>query len=158
MIMMCPCGLQLPYQSCCEPLHQFKKVAQDAQMLMRSRFCAFYLKKIDYIIKTTVPSQQCQLDKNALQAWANDTQWTRLQIISHVPKLTKRHAQVHFLAYFDDPHQGELCHDELSTFVKIKDVWYFLDPTVACLLTNKQPCLCGSGDKFKACCQKFLTV
>ncbi|UYZ82449.1 SEC-C metal-binding domain-containing protein [Moraxella bovis] len=24
------------------------------------------------------------------------------------------------------------------------------------MLTNKQPCLCGSGEKFKACCGKFL--
>ena len=122
---------------------------------MRSRFSAFCLKNIEYIIETTVPVQQALLDKNALQSWSDEMYWTRLDVISHVAKIGKRHAQVHFMAYYDNGH-GESCHDEHSSFVKIDDVWYFLDPTVPITLTNKQPCLCGSGDKFKACCGKFL--
>ena len=90
-----------------------------------------------------------------VQAWADDMTWTHLKIKSDIPKIGKRHAQVHFLAYFRD-EQGEHCHDERSAFVRIDNRWYFLDPTVSCLLTNKQPCLCGSGEKFKACCGKFL--
>ena len=122
---------------------------------MRSRFSAFCLKNIEYIIETTVPVQQALLDKNALQSWSDEMYWTRLDVISHVAKIGKRHAQVHFMAYYDNG-QGESCHDEHSSFVKIDDVWYFLDPTVPITLTNQQPCLCGSGDKFKAGCGKFL--
>lgn len=152
----CPCGSQQTYQDCCEPLHQSKLIAQSAEMLMRSRFCAFYLKNIDYIIQTTVPSQRSQLDRMELQTWADNIQWTRLQIVSHIPKIGKRHAQVRFKAYFQDGVHGEQFHDELSAFVNIEGAWYFLDPTVPCVLTNKQPCLCGSGIKFKQCCGKFL--
>ncbi|WP_180364154.1 SEC-C metal-binding domain-containing protein, partial [Neisseria gonorrhoeae] len=39
--------------------------------------------------------------------------------------------------------------------VKIAEQWYFIDPTVP-LPTMKQPCICGSGKKFKACCGKYL--
>ncbi|OOR91176.1 hypothetical protein B0181_03575 [Moraxella caviae] len=153
--MNCPCGLQLAYAECCQPLHDFYKFADSAEHLMRSRFAAFYLKNVDYIIKTTAPAQQDLLDKNELQAWADGMSWQNLTVKSH-NKVGKRHAQVHFVAQFisRDGKTGE--HDERSAFVCVDNRWYFLDPTVPVSLTNKQPCLCGSGEKFKACCGKFL--
>jgi len=51
-------------------------------------------------------------------------------------------------------------HHELSTFVNIPthgtSRWYFLDPTVVMPVTQKQPCPCGSGEKYKRCCGQFL--
>lgn len=152
--MSCPCGSAQDYDECCEPLHAFAKLPKTAEQLMRSRFVSFYLKKVDYIIATTTPAQQDLLDKSALQAWADTMNWTHLAVISH-NTVGKRHAQVHFKAYFDNG-QGEQVHDERSAFVKVGERWYFLDPTLPVSLTNKQPCLCGSGDKFKACCGRFL--
>ncbi len=151
---MCPCGGGL-YDDCCGKLHQ-GMTAPSAQALMQSRYSAFVRGDVDYVIATTVPSQQPLLDRSSLQAWADSMTWTGLQIISHTPKIGKRHAQVHFRASFMDEKGNQGVHDELSAFVKVGERWYFLDPTVPNALTNKQPCLCGSGDKFKQCCDKFL--
>ena len=151
---LCPCSFQMPYADCCQPYHMSKAYPPTAKVLMQSRFSAFYFKHIDYIISTTVPAQQGLLDKDTLQAWADNTNWIRLDVISH-HHVGKRHAQVHFCAYFES-EQGESVHDERSAFVQIEDRWYFLDPTVPIILTNKQPCLCGSGEKFKVCCGRFL--
>lgn len=151
--MNCPCGGG-QYEACCQPFHEFVRLPECADKLMRSRFSAFFLKNVEYVIATTVPAQQALLDKSALQAWADGMNWTHLEVMSH-NKVGKRHAQVRFRAYFDNG-QGEQIHDELSAFVKIAERWYFLDPTLPITLTNKQPCLCGSGDKFKVCCGKFL--
>lgn len=151
----CPCG-GTTYDKCCQPLH-LGGVPVSAESLMRSRFSAFFLKNTDYIIATTTPSQQALLDKESLQAWADEMDWTHLRVMSHVPKIGKRHAQVRFRAYFRTQDGTENYHEELSAFVKIDERWYFLDPTVPVNLTNKQPCLCGSGEKFKACCGKFLS-
>lgn len=151
--MNCPCGGG-QYEVCCQPFHDFVSLPERADKLMRSRFSAFFLKNVEYVIATTVPAQQALLDKSALQAWADGMNWTHLEVMSH-NKVGKRHAQVRFRAYFDNG-QGEQIHDELSAFVKIEERWYFLDPTLPVTLTNKQPCLCGSGDKFKACCGRFL--
>ncbi|UNU73624.1 YchJ family protein [Moraxella nasovis] len=158
MSLVCPCGGDggaTAYDDCCRPFH-IGGIAPTANKLMRSRFSAFVLKNIDYIIDTTLPTQQEQLDKAALQAWADEMHWTHLQIKNHFPKIGKRHATVHFCAYFDNGMGKVGCHDELSAFVWVQDRWYFLDPTLPIHLTNKQPCLCGSGEKFKACCAKFL--
>ena len=40
---------------------------ETAKQLMRSRYSAFVLKNIPYIVQSTVPSQQALLDQKALQ-------------------------------------------------------------------------------------------
>lgn len=176
----CPCQTHpsasaisspLLYQDCCQPYHdafyndEIDKVAslkaETAERLMRTRYSAFVLVKPDYIVRTTLPAQQGLLDMNAIESWAKETDWAGLEIVQHTPKLDKRHAQVEFKAYFNTV-DGIQAHHELSAFVNVKDKanndvrWYFLDPTVVMTVTQKQPCICGSGEKFKRCCGKYL--
>lgn len=142
-------------------------------MLMRSRYAAFVLVLPDYIVATTLPAQQALLDKTAIKEWAIATDWAGLEIVQHIAKIGKRHAQVEFKAYFNS-EAGLQAHHELSTFVAVSDKngsdittpvetlnaptvkWYFLDPTLDMSVTQKQPCLCGSGEKFKRCCGQYV--
>ncbi|MGP4973753.1 YchJ family protein [Psychrobacter alimentarius] len=176
----CPCQINpsidkvdspLTYQECCQPYHDaFSNAdmdelsavrAENAERLMCTRYSAFVLVKPDYIVKTTLPTQQSLLDMNAIESWAKETNWAGLEIVQHTPKLGKRHAQVEFKAYFNNV-DGMQAHHELSAFVKVKDKatndarWYFLDPTVVMNVSQKQPCICGSGEKFKRCCGEYL--
>ena len=171
----CPCqihslssaiSLPLLYQDCCQPYHDRLYDSEDnkadtAERLMRTRYSAFVLIKPEYIVKTTLPAQQALLDINAIESWAKETDWAGLEIVAHTPKLGKRHAQVEFRAYFN-AHDKLQAHHELSAFVKIKNkaandaTWYFLDPTVSMSITQKQPCICGSGEKFKRCCGVYI--
>ena len=179
----CPCQTNptaettdalLSYQDCCQPYHDafynddVDKVdsirAESAQRLMRTRYSAFVLIKPEYIAKTTLPAQQNLLDIKAIESWAIDTNWAGLEIVEHTPKLGKRHAQVEFKAFYIKPDGEQAAHHELSAFVKVvnetakeKDErWYFLDPTVVMTVTQKQPCICGSGEKFKRCCALYV--
>ena len=166
----CPCQITptsytvsalLAYSDCCQPYHDDMKKADTAERLMRSRYSAFVLVKSEYIVKTTLPAQQDLLDIKAIESWAAETDWAGLEIVRHTPKLGKRHAQVEFKAYFNTP-EGLQAHHELSAFVKIKTkadnnaIWYFLDPTISMSVTQKQPCICGSGEKFKRCCGVYI--
>lgn len=167
------------YQNCCQPYHdafyndEVDKVngikAETAERLMRTRYSAFVLVKPEYIVKTTLPAQQALFDVQSIESWAKETDWAGLEIVEHTPKLGKRHAQVEFKAYFNVAGNAEnnlektrQAHHELSAFVKIKNKtakserWYFLDPTVAMTISQKQPCICGSGEKFKRCCGSYL--
>ena len=174
---LCPCRVSptlaflstpVAYKDCCQSYHDdIDKVtgikADSAERLMRTRYSAFVLVKPDYVIKTTLPAQQTLLDINAIESWARETNWAGLEIVEHTPKLGKRHAQVEFKAYYATS-EGQKAHHELSSFVKVTDNsasekdehWYFLDPTVAMTLSQKQPCICGSGEKFKRCCGEYL--
>ncbi|SMB83209.1 SEC-C motif-containing protein [Pasteurella testudinis DSM 23072] len=151
----CPCQSAQSYQDCCQPLHQETSIAQTAEQLMRSRYAAYVLQKIAYLVATTVPAQQPHLNQAAMLHWAQQTQWTGLEIVQHQPKIGKIHAQVEFKAFYQTA-AGRQAHHELSTFVWINQRWYFLDPTQERYPSMKQPCLCGSSKKFKQCCAPFV--
>lgn len=152
---ICPCQSQQLYSNCCAIFHLSIEKPKTAEQLMRSRYTAYVMQNISYIIQTTVPTQQSSLDHAALLQWSQETQWDGLEIIQHIAKIDKSHAQVEFKAYFKQQNQ-RLFHHELSTFVLIDQRWYFLDPTTTNNLTMKQVCLCGSGKKFKQCCAPYL--
>ena len=121
---------------------------------MRSRYAAYALQQIDYIVRTTMPAQQPLLNVAAIAQWSRETQWLGLTVHQHIPRIGKRHAQVAFTARFAE-HGSAHEHHELSAFVQINGAWYFIDPTVP-LPSMKSPCICGSGAKFKACCGRVL--
>ncbi len=152
----CPCQSGQSHERCCAPLHQGRQVAADAEALMRSRYCAYVLQHIDYLVATTVPAQQALLDTAAMAAWSRSTQWQGLRIHRH-QRVGKQHALVEFSADFRDAGGQMQTHHELSAFVCMDGRWYFIDPTVA-LPAAKQPCVCGSGRKFKHCCGRWLAA
>ena len=149
----CPCQSNKSYEDCCGCFHTHARFPETAEQLMRSRYAAYVLKNVPYIVETTVPSQQALLNVQAIQAWAENTQWLGLQILK-TETLSKLQSAVEFNAVFQG-EEGEQSHHERSIFVKIDGRWYFVDPTVP-LPTMKQPCVCGSGKKFKHCCGGFL--
>lgn len=151
---ICPCG-QGQYATCCQPLHQHQKKAKTAEQLMRSRYSAFAKQQIDYLVKTTALLQQPQLNITAISDWSNSNHWQKLEVVQHQAKINKYHASVEFKAYYHDGKNNQ-CHHEKSFFVQLQDTWYFLDPTLDQYPTLKQPCVCGSGKKFKHCCAEFI--
>lgn len=150
---LCFCRSGKEYKHCCAPFHLHTAVPETAEQLMRSRYTAYVLKNIPYIVATIVPSQQTLLETHLLQEWADNTTWLGLEILK-TENFTKTQSAVEFKAIFQG-EEGELAHQERSIFVKIENRWYFVDPTVS-LPTMKQPCVCGSGKKFKHCCGEFL--
>ena len=156
--LVCPCGLDL-YESCCQPLHSGHKKAETAAQLMRSRYSAFAKHEIDYLVQTTALGQQQALDVKAIAEWSKVNQWLKLDVVQAQEKRDKNHAQVEFKAHYaaqEQSGQQVHIHHEISHFVKQNGMWYFLDPTTEQQITMKQPCICGSGKKFKQCCAEFL--
>ena len=123
---LCPCQSSLSYEDCCGRFHSGNMFPETAEQLMRSRYSAFVLKKIPYIVQTTVPSQQTLLDEKALQDWADETQWLGLDIVK-AETLTKTQSAVEFKAHFQGNEQPQV-HHEYSLFVKLMVVGILLIP------------------------------
>ena len=151
---LCPCQSGKSYTDCCQPFHLHQMIPDSAEKLMRSRYTAYTQVNIPYIVETTVPAQQPLLDQQAMQLWGDETDWAGLKIISHQPFVSKIHSWVEFKAFFNIEN-GIDAHHERSLFGLISGRWYFVDPTVP-LPSQKQPCVCGSGKKFKHCCGAWL--
>lgn len=48
----CPCTSGRPYGDCCAPLHEGLREPQEGEELVRSRYAAFALAKVEYLVKT----------------------------------------------------------------------------------------------------------
>ncbi|MDX9687091.1 YchJ family protein [Halopseudomonas formosensis] len=151
--MPCPCGDGRPYADCCQPLHQGRPAA-GAGRLMRSRYSAYVLGLIDYLVQTTLPAQQALLDRQAMEQWSRESEWLGLEVTEDAPDGdTASRARVSFVARWADPDGTRHSHLERSEFCQLDGSWYFIDPNHPLSVGRNDPCPCGSGRKFKQCCR-----
>lgn len=147
----CPCGSGAHYAQCCHPWHAGSPAPSAAQ-LMRSRYCAYALGLIDYLVTTTLPAQQAQLEVTQMRAWSEQSRWLGLEIAQINDGAGSNRAQVTFNARWADPDGSQHSHRECSDFKRIGQRWYFIDPNHVVRAGRNEPCPCGSGRKFKQCC------
>jgi SEC-C motif domain protein len=162
---LCPCGSNLNYDECCEPIIKGAKRALTAEALMRSRYSAYVKQEIQYLHDSLHPDFRKDFDMKATAAWAASSEWQKLEIINTIAGGIEDEAgQVEFVATYKDKAKSvENKHHELSRFKKKDGVWYFVDGGPAPVqqyvratpkVGRNDPCLCGSGKKFKKCCGK----
>ena len=118
---VCFCGNTKPFSQCCSPLIAGKVSATSAAELMRSRYSAYALGKVDYIFDTTHLSQRGGLSKTEILNWAKSNVWLRLEVLHIEPEI------VEFKAYYKDRSGKPCIHHERSTFKKENGVWYYFD-------------------------------
>ena len=71
----------MSYESCCEPLHREKQRAATAEQLMRSRYSAFALAEVDYLIATHPDSLKPLLQRRKeLRKNCREVRWLGLKI------------------------------------------------------------------------------
>jgi SEC-C motif-containing protein len=153
---ICPCASGSLLNACCGHYHDGHP-APDAQTLMRSRYSAYVLGQIDYLVATTLPAQQQGLDRAAIEQWSAQSTWLGLEVEStEVLGGQPEHGFVTFTARWHDS-SGEHSHRERSSFVQHAGRWYFIDPTVPMAAGRNDPCPCGSQQKFKKCCAGYIS-
>lgn len=117
----CYCGSAFSYAACCAPVISGIQSASSAEQLMRSRYSAYAIAAIDYLIATTHSSKRAGLSKKDVEKWAKSNSWLRLEII-HSSTFV-----VEFKAYFSNRQSPFQVHHERSTFVFEGGKWYYLD-------------------------------
>ncbi|MEH6564661.1 MAG: YchJ family protein [Halopseudomonas sp.] len=148
---LCPCDSSLTYGDCCQPLHAGAP-APGAEQLMRSRYCAYTLGLIDYLVSTTLPAQQELLDVEPMRLWSEQSRWLGLRVEQVKDGAGGNRAQVTFEAHWADPDGSRHSHRECSDFKQVGARWFFIDPNHPIKAGRNEPCPCGSGRKFKQCC------
>ncbi|HEY0249241.1 MAG TPA: YchJ family protein [Gryllotalpicola sp.] len=118
----CPCGSGLVYGECCEPLHSGARRAATAEQLMRSRYSAFAVGDIAYLLSSWHPSSR----PGSLEL-EPDLVWRRLDVLDVVAGGPFDSAGiVEFRAIW---RQGTARGDlhERSRFVREGGAWSYLD-------------------------------
>ncbi len=123
----CPCGRPLAYQRCCQRWHQGPEhlAAPDAETLMRSRYSAFVLDQLDYLLSTWDPATRpASLDPNPA-----GLKWLGLTVKRH-QRLDDDRARVEFVARSRVDGRGQRLH-ETSRFVRRDGRWFYVDGDIA---------------------------
>ncbi len=158
----CPCGSEQAYTDCCHPLIFGKKQAETAEELMRARYSAHVKAQVDFIHSTTHPDKRGDVDRKQVLAWSKNSQWLGLQInATEAGRAEDEKGTVTFTAQYREKGK-RVEHHEIAEFVRKDGLWYFRDgnpPKPVQSIRNgpkigrNDPCPCGSGKKFKKCCQ-----
>jgi SEC-C motif-containing protein len=130
---------------------------------MRSRYTAYVLEKIDYIVETHDPKLRSEVDPEAAREWSEEADWLGLEIVDTKGGGEKDDTgEVEFIARFDARDKVQ-SHRERSTFKRRNGRWYFHRGEVIKerpivrdqpKIGRNDPCPCGSGKKYKKCCGK----
>lgn len=147
----CPCGSGAEYQHCCAPLHQKASLAETAESLMRSRYSAYVLQLSDYLRYSWHPQTRPEGE------FDGNTRWQGLEIVqTRLGQSGDKLAYVEFIARFTT-NEGEGSLHELSRFQRFDGRWVYVDGEInpqKSGVGRNAPCPCGSGRKYKQCCDK----
>jgi SEC-C motif-containing protein len=152
----CPCGSNKNYGECCGIYINDQAKPETPEELMRSRYTAYTQANIDYIRRTMKAPALNHFNAESAKQWAMTVQWLGLEVIRS--SLDNAKGYVEFIAHFSAQSKKDSIH-ELSEFHALDGQWYYVDgkhnqpkPHTKVKIGRNDPCSCGSGKKYKACC------
>jgi SEC-C motif-containing protein len=157
----CPCGQQRPLQDCCGRFIAGRELPDSAEELMRSRYTAFAIHQVDYLIESHHPETRGEVSRDEVKRFSEGLAWRGLEILETVDgQADDDQGWVEFAAHFRE-HNEDRVHHERSLFRRYQGRWFFhsvahpertpvqrTQPKVG----RNEPCPCGSGKKYKKCC------
>jgi SEC-C motif domain protein len=155
----CSCGNEKSYEECCSKFISGKAIPQTAVEMMKSRYTAYTVHDIEYIMNTHEPARLSEISRDVLSNWATTSKWISLEILkTEKGEKTDSEGIVEFIANYE-LHGAMHSHHEKSLFKKIDGKWFYsesmpLDATRKNenKVGRNDPCVCGSGKKSKKCC------
>jgi len=159
--MKCPCGSDLTYADCCEPIIKGERPAATAEELMRARYTAYTQVEMDFLQASLHPDHQGDNDPDGSRDWAENSEWHSLEIVeTRDGGPDDDNGKVEFMASYTHQEQQQIYH-EVAEFERVEGQWYFKEgvPGVRKPIMREEPkvgrndpCPCGSGRKYKKCC------
>lgn len=116
----CPCGLPSGFRACSGCWLEGAP-APSAELLMRSRYSAFVLDRLDYLLATWHPSTR----PIALAPNEPDLRWLGLEVRAR-RQIDASHAEVEFVARSKCGGRANRLHEH-SRFVREQGRWFYLD-------------------------------
>lgn len=124
----CPCGnADMSYGKCCKAYHSGEAKAKTAEQLMRSRYSAYYHRRVEYLVETTHPDTREPGLTKTLQKMIHTVSWQKLEILA-ISKggVDDKVGKVEFIASYRHEGQPNQLH-EVSRFKRYKGQWKYLD-------------------------------
>ena len=124
MNLKCPCCSDKTYSECCQPRHNFTQVANTPEDLMRSRYSAYALGRIDFIEHSMSGPALSQFNRQEAIDWSNSVKWLGLRIIN-APTASSKSGLVEYTAFYSQNKIPHTLH-EISEFRKENGEWKYV--------------------------------
>jgi len=124
----CPCGSNIKYKKCCQVFHK-GKIANTALELMKSRYSAYVIKDVKYIINTTdVNNPDFTLETiswaNDIEEFCTNSEFRSLDILEYIEDDNISYVKFYVNLYIQGQDQS---FTEKSKFVKINNKWLYVN-------------------------------
>lgn len=122
----CNCDSGVLYDNCCAIAHSNISLVKTAEQLMRSRYTAYVLANIDYLMQSHHSSTRPIREKQEIVDWTTSVDWIKLEVLNATHGLeSDEKGTVEFKAYFKDKEGEQVLHEN-SKFVKENNHWVYL--------------------------------
>lgn len=122
---LCACGSKKSYKLCCELIHKNIELAKTPLDLMKSRYTAYVLGDIDYLMLSHHSSTRPVSEKEEILNWTHSIEWKSLEIVESYKTLTDE-GFVTFKAHFIEKGISNSIHEK-SRFLKEDNHWTYID-------------------------------
>jgi len=93
---------------------------------MRSRYTAYVLKQVDYLVQTTLPASREPDLAESIREWIGQVTWQKLHVLhAEAGGPSDIQGTVEFIAEFIGP-RGADRHHERSLFKKVRGIWFYI--------------------------------
>jgi len=126
--MTCPCNPLKEYSACCGIAHENIHAVSTAEQLMRSRYSAFVVSNIDYLLRSHHSSNRPS-KKEALEIkqWTESVTWIKLEILQSTQGRPRDPTgTVEFKAHYIEEGEEQVIHEN-SKFCIENWHWVYLD-------------------------------
>lgn len=152
----CPCGSGQTLEACCGPIIEGAPAASP-EALMRSRYSAYALGRIEHLDRTHAPEIRGDFNRAEAERTAREIEWLGLDVL-HASESGDT-GSVEFSIRFRRDGKDMTQH-EIANFRRIDGRWLYAKgevsashpPVHVVKIGRNEPCPCGSGKKYKKCC------
>ena len=131
---------------------------------MRARYTAYVNDRISFLGDSLTEEQRSDFSEADTRRWAENSEWLGLEIVrAKEAGADGGPGEVEFIARYREKTGGEeQSHHEKAIFKKVSGTWYYdgFVPNKGVTVRREtpktgrnDPCPCGSGKKFKKCCE-----
>lgn len=117
----CFCNSGKLFKDCCQIYLSHQQKALTAESLMRSRYSAYCIQAVDYLVETTHSSTRRFQNKKDILEWSKMNEWVKLEIINTTETI------VEFKAYYLNENFKATIHHERSRFKNENGTWFYVD-------------------------------
>jgi len=122
----CPCGSSKSYNECCGLIISGKKEATTCVELMRSRYAAFTVANIDYLMQSYHSSTRPLKQHKSIQKWTESVHWMGLVILSAIAGESNDDIGfVEFRALYVEAGKMQQIHEK-SLFKRENQKWVYV--------------------------------